>query len=221
MYYSDTMRRYVLFLTVIFGISLLVLSGCTNTATTSEEPYSSWTISSDKSNLQFTASLVEDCDKWYRYLLNVNTSLVYTSAATYTGTVRIDAGYKNDAMGLTFLMDSNYQNYYSVVIDSTGQYSIRQMKAGVWIIIKDWTPSVNLKKGFGIENLISVSQISGKDLQVSFNGVIETTFWNSDLTNATGFPGFIVYVSKAVNQNFPTVPVLVKYTLSAPVKYPN
>lgn len=220
MYYYVTMRKQISFFAVILGIGLLVLSGCANTAT-SVDTYSAWTTAADKSNLQFTASSVDDCDKWFRYLLNVDSTTLYTPTAVYTGTVRIDTGYKNDGFGLTMFMDKDYLNYFTVVIDSTGQYSIRQMKAGVWIVLKDWTASVNLKQGFGVDNSISITQIAGKDMQVSFNGVIETTFWNSDITNAKGFPGFIVYVSKTEFETFPSVPVLVKYTLSSPLKYPN
>ena len=214
------MRKQVSFFAVIVGMGVLLFSGC-STATTSPNTYSAWSLAPDNSYCQFTTSSIDDCDRYYRYLLNVSpTTYIYTD--TYTGTVELDTGCITDAVGLTIFMDSNYRDFVTVLIRQDGMYSIMQMKNGVWSTLQAWAANANIDAGYGKKNTISIKYISGPAMQVKFNsGTIPTTFWNSDVMISRGYPGFIVYVSPSGSELFPTVPVLAKYTLSLPFIYPN
>jgi hypothetical protein len=214
------MRKQISVITMVLGLGALLLSSCTVSQSTPTDTYSAWSLAPDNTYCQFTTKLPEDCDNWYRYLLNVKPTKNDYSY-TYTGTVEIETGCMTDGAGLTLFMDSTFSNFFAVVINENRQYTIRQMKNGTWITLQDWTTNTDLISGYKQKNTISVKFITGPAMQVTFNGGTNTTtFWNSDVPISLGYPGFIVYVSPAAAHDFPTTPVLTKYTLTSPFAYP-
>jgi hypothetical protein len=106
------------------------------------------------------------------------------------------------------------------LIDAVGQYSVYARINGIDTAIIPWsiTASPNLNTGVGVENLISVQQVTSGDFVIYFNGIQETTF--KDITFSGGTAGFAAYVSTQDEENFPNVAVDVRFKLTSPVAYP-
>lgn len=142
-----------------------------------------------------------------------------TSTDTVTAVVKKQSGSLYGGYGIVFCYkDSN--NFYRLLIDAVGQYSVYSRINGVDTPIIPWklAASPNLKTGLGIENVVSVRQVSQSNFVVYFNGVEEATF--IDATFSGGTAGFAVYVETMDLENFPYTAVDVRLKLSLPVAYP-
>jgi hypothetical protein len=138
---------------------------------------------------------------------------------TVTATVKKQSGSLYSGYGIVFChQDSN--NYYRLLIDAAGQYSIVSIVAGTHYAIIPWTtaPSVHLNSGVGVANVISVTQQSPNNFSVNFNGTQEANFSDGNFTG--GKAGFFASVDVQTGENFPDTPEDVRFQLSSPVAYP-
>jgi hypothetical protein len=139
---------------------------------------------------------------------------------TVTATVEKLSGSLNSGHGIVFCyQDTN--NFYRLLIDAGGHYSVYAKVGGTYITVIPWitTNSAILNSGFGVSNIISVTQQSLHNFSVSFNGKEETQFSDNNFTGGTS--GFSTSVSPVSGENFPVTPEDVRFKLSSPVVYPN
>lgn len=138
---------------------------------------------------------------------------------TVTATVKKMSGSINYGYGIVFCFkDSN--NFYRLLINEAGYYSLYALVGGNSSAVIPWstTPSANLTNGFGVDNVISVTQQSPGNFSLNFNGNQETLFSDSNFIGGTS--GFAASIDVQSNENFPNIPVDVRFKFSLPVVYP-
>lgn len=142
-----------------------------------------------------------------------------TRMDTVTAVVKKQSGSLYGGYGIIFCYVDSY-NYYRLLIDAAGQYSLYAKINGVDTAIIPWTiaASPNLKTGVEVENMISVRQTTLNNFVIYFNGVQVATF--NDATFSGGTAGFAAYVNTKDNENFPDTAVDVRFKLTTPVVYP-
>ena len=142
-----------------------------------------------------------------------------TRMDTVTAVVKKQSGSLYGGYGIVFCY-GDFNNYYRLLIIAAGQYSVYAKINGVDTAIIPWTinASPNLNTGVGVENVISVRQVTSGNFAIYFNGVQETTF--NDMTFSGGTAGFAAYIYTQAYENFPYTPVDVRFKLTSPVTYP-
>lgn len=157
--------------------------------------------------------------QFYDYTFwNTYTQTNEIQMTTVTATAMKTSGCLNGGYGIVFCYhDSN--NFYRLLIDATGQYSVYARVGGTYSVIVPWAPAHTalLYSGVGVTNVISVTQQSPNNFSVIFNGTHETTFSDGNFTGGTA--GFSVGINQT-GENFPNTPVDVRFKLSSPVSYP-
>lgn len=128
------------------------------------------------------------------------------------------SGADNRGYGIAFCYHSD--DYYQVAITTKGKYQISKSVGGNRSAIVDWNSSGLLKTGDDKENEIEVQWDSTNDIYaVYFNNNLEVTFDGNGKAFALGRSGFYVHVS-ATEENFPCVPVDVRFKQNRPVAVP-
>jgi hypothetical protein len=158
--------------------------------------------------------------QYYKYLFwNTYTQTNESLMSTVTATVEKQSGCLYSGYGIIFCYQDN-NNFYRLLIDAAGQYSVYSRVGGNYSAIIPWTttPSAHLNSGVGVANVISVTQQSPNNFSVNFNGTQETLF--SDGTFTGGKAGFCMYIGDQTGENFPNTPEDIRFKLSSPVAYP-
>ena len=157
--------------------------------------------------------------QWYGYgFWNTYTQTAEAQMSTVTVIVDKQSGASSAGYGLIFChQDTN--NFYRLLIDANGHYSVYSNVAGIYNPIIAWTaPQTSvIKSGFGVANVITVTQTSPHSFAISFNGKQEAQF--ADQNFSGGRSGFCAFVSYTY-ENFPGTPEDVRFKMSAPVAYP-
>jgi len=201
---------------LILAVGLISLAGC-NTSSDSGSSSTSESWTTENSYTKFYASTTDNCDTIFYCWPTVST-VSGSVSTTWTANVRMDTGYTGDWMGLVcFAQDPS--NFYVLMVNARGEYSVRKKVAGTWSYVIAWTASSALKSGLAAENTISVSPAVNSVHGVYLNGTKVSEFTNTDVTSG-GFPGILAYVSTSQYENFPTVPVDMKFKLTSPYTYP-
>jgi len=156
--------------------------------------------------------------QYYDYnFWNSYTQTNETQMTTVTATVKKQSGSLNGGYGIIFCyQDSN--NFYRLLIDADGHYSVVARVGGIYSGIIPWTPSQHLNSGVGVENMIGVSQLSSNNFSVNLNGTQETLFNDGNFTG--GRAGFSASVNVQAAENFPNTPEDMRFKLSSPLAYP-
>lgn len=156
--------------------------------------------------------------QYYNYNFWVSyTQTNETQMTTVTATVKKQSGSLNGGYGIIFCyQDSN--NFYRLLIDADGHYSVIARTGGVYSVIIPWTSSQHLSSGVGVDNVISVHQLSPNNFSVNFNGTQEVLFNDANFTG--GKAGFSASVNVQANENFPNTPEDLRFKLSSPAVYP-
>jgi hypothetical protein len=158
--------------------------------------------------------------QYYNYnFWDTYTQTYETQMTTVTATVKKLSGSLYSGYGIVFChQDSN--NYYRLLIDAAGQYSVSAIVGGTHSAIIPWTtaPSIHLNSGVGVANVISVIQQSPNNFSVNFNGTQEAIFSDANFTG--GKSGFLASVDVQTGENFPNTPEDIRFRLSLPVAYP-
>ncbi len=158
--------------------------------------------------------------QYYNYIFwNTYTQTYESLMSTVTATVEKQSGSLYAGYGIVFCYQDN-NNFYRLLIDAAGQYSVYSKVGGTYSAIIPWTttPSLHLNSGIGVENEISVIQQSPNNFSVNFNGTQETTF--SDNNFSGGKAGFCASIYDQTHENFPYTPEDIRFKLSSPVAYP-
>lgn len=167
----------------------------------------------------FAQFLTNDA-QYYQYGFWSTKAQTYeTQMSTVTATVKKQSGSLYGGYGIVFChQDAN--NFYRLLIDAAGQYSVYARIGGNYIAIIPWTlaPSSHLNKGIGVANVISVVQQSPNSFSVIFNGTEETVFNDGNFTGGTA--GFYTGICDQANENFPNTPEDIRFQFNAPVTYP-
>lgn len=138
---------------------------------------------------------------------------VEDSMTSTEGTVKKMSGYNQSGYGIVFcFQDEN--NYYRVLINVIGRYTIQRIVDGAGSIIKGWGESTNLNLGYGIENTIRIDRRAEGVFDLFFNGVLEHSFTDSSFSG--GRPGSCVLVSTEHYEFFPDTPVDVRVRFTLP-----
>jgi C-terminal processing protease CtpA/Prc len=210
-------RRFnVLFL--VTALCMLLIS-CGGGGGSSNPPPSVQTIKWQADGSGAVQFLTNDA-QYYKYIFwSTYTGTNEAQMTTVTATVKKQSGSLYGGFGIVFCyQDSN--NFYHLLIDSAGHYSVYTKVAGTYYAIIPWTTvsSAHLNSGFGVENVISVVQQSPNSFSVIFNGIQEVVFSAGNFTG--GVAGFCASVADQAGENFPAVPEDIRFKLSSPIVYP-
>ena len=133
------------------------------------------------------------------------------------------SGHDYHAYGVIFCYQSD-SSMYRVWIDTDGWYRISSRDSlGDDAEIVGWTQdTTNINTGYGITNTIEISYID-PDYTLTINGANITSFDKAaggylDLTG--GKSGFYASIGDATDEDFPNVPVDIRYKMTAPITVP-
>ena len=123
--------------------------------------------------------------------------------------VKKDSGYSLGKYGviICYLDD---QNYYLLTIDTEGNFQFDKMINDVMQTLVPNTFTSNLTTGYEVYNKIKIERDGSGEFTFTFNDIETTNI--TDTTFTGGFSGYYVYVGSALNENFPSIPVLVSFT---------
>lgn len=157
--------------------------------------------------------------QWYGYTFwDTYAQTTESQMTTVTATVAKQSGSQTCGYGIIFCyQDTN--NFYRLLITASGGYSVYAKVGGTYTAIIPWTQAHTalLNNGFGVANVISVTQQSLHNFSINFNGTQETAF--GDLNFTGGNAGFCIGIS-STTENFPSIPEDVRFKLTSPVAYP-
>ncbi len=150
---------------------------------------------------------------WYR---TYNTTFEPTMT-TVTATVKKTSGSTNGGAGILFCyVDAS--NYYMMLITPTGYYTVQKRVAGVSSPIVNWTLSPNVT-GLNTTNTLRVTHTaSGFDVYI--NNLSTPVANVNDTSFLGGLVGFAASVGTSTEEQFPSVPVDVRFQLLSPVPVP-
>ncbi|MDA3940459.1 MAG: hypothetical protein PF693_14310 [Spirochaetia bacterium] len=94
-----------------------------------------------------------------------------------------------------------------VLINTKKEFIIGELTGNLFTILQPWDDTENLKSGYNQNNIIDITYDAGTgDFDLSFNGVLVTTFRDDDAPfHTVGKNGYIVVISPM--DNFPNIPV--------------
>jgi hypothetical protein len=202
----------VMLLTVVC-LLLISCGGGGSSSSTSIQSIQSPTWQLDGTGfVQFTTN----DSRYYQY--NFWSTFTYEALmSTVTATVKKQSGSASSGYGIIFCYQDN-SNFYRLMITVGGYYAVTKRVGGTTTPIIDWIPSGLLHPGFGVENGVSVVQTSPFNFTVYFNGTQATTFFDPNFSG--GRAGFYAYVSDQTRENFPDVPVDIRFKMSSPIIAP-
>jgi hypothetical protein len=205
------MYRWLLVLTV----SLLLVSCGNSSGSSISVQTNRWQLDGNG----FVQLLTNDEQYYGRVFVTDFTQTRQTRMDTVTAVVKKQSGSLYGGYGIIFCYGDS-SNYYRLLIDAAGQYSVYAKINDVDSAIIPWTvtASPNLKTGVGVENVISVRQITLNNFVIYFNGAQESSFNNTAFSGGTA--GFAAYVYTKDLENFPYTAVDVRFKLTSPLSYP-
>jgi hypothetical protein len=150
----------------------------------------------------------------WRTLSQSNESVMTTVTASVVKT----SGYAGAGSGIIFCYQGT-NDFYRLLIDPLGHYTLASKVGGTYTTLIPWSSpqSSVIHNGYGVENVISVTQVSPNNFSISFNGMHETDFTESHFTG--GEAGFYISIS-STHENFPAIPEDVRFKLASPAIYP-
>jgi hypothetical protein len=206
---------------LVFAACILLIS-CGKSSNDSAAAPSTTSIQTIRWQLDGNGSvqfLTNDAQYYGYYFWNTYTQTNELPMSTVTATVMKQSGCLYSGYGIVFCYQDN-NNFYRLLIDADGQYSVYAKVGGTYSAIIPWTttPSEHLNSGVGVANVIGVTQQSPGNFLVNFNGTQETLFSDGSFTG--GKVGFYAYIDDQTGENFPYTPEDIRFKLSSPVAYP-
>jgi hypothetical protein len=120
--------------------------------------------------------------------------------------------------GLVFnLLD--IQNYYIILINTTGHYYIGKQVGDIWTTIKDWTYSADLETGFDQQNFIRILKDATSTYSIAFdstNALNDNEYSFTDSSIASGEYGFLAGIGSGTDESFPNIPVHCRFKYLIP-----
>jgi PKD repeat protein len=139
---------------------------------------------------------------WYENLYQPVMEVVETK-------VKKVSGFSWGGYGIIFCLQDKY-NFYLLLIDTHGYYTVYEMNEGSWIEKIRWAYSSNLKQGFGKINSLKVAHNNNSsNFSISFNGLYTGSFYDSSFSG--GYSGYFVEVWGNDEENFPDTPEDVRF----------
>jgi hypothetical protein len=185
---------------------LPVLSNCPTQASSSSETIE-WQPD-QQGYVQFMTKSPANLDTtWYIHYPPVLTPMNTATVTAIKNSGNADAGF-----GMIYCV-SDLQNFYRVLITTSGYFNICKKVGGKYFIIRDWTQS-GLIGGTGAATTISVTSYGAGSFTLFLNGRLMSNFDDSTFTGGT--MGFYVYVSDA--EEFPGTPVDVRFHMTPPIQ---
>lgn len=209
------MKKYLL---ILIGLIFLLSCNDGSTGTPVETIY--WEEDGN-GFLQFKTN-----DSWYYNYTSWKASNVQANPMTsVTAEIKRVSGYENAAYGIIFCFSNSGSGvgYYLFSIVTEGAYQVGKMENNSWIIVKNWTTSVNLNVGYNTINTVKITRTAtaaGADFSVQFNGVDEPDPCFQDSSYSGGYYGFMNYISGEDWENFPEISSDAKFKLTLPSQYP-
>lgn len=119
------------------------------------------------------------------------------------------SGYEWGGFGIVFCLQDDY-NFYLLLIDIKGWYTIYEANDSSWIQDVAWTESDMLNKGFSKINTLKVEHDDSSDIfTISINGSYVNSFYDSSFDG--GYSGFFVEIWGKDQEDFPDTPVDVRF----------
>jgi hypothetical protein len=192
---------------VAIGFSLLFI-GCAGGGGDSDPTYATVMWEPDGSGFrQFYTDDPQYYSYWFAYSIG---GLFEDPMGTVETEVKKVSGYANAAYGIIFCRQ-DWDNYYKLVISTTGGYRFSKLVTGVDIELIPWTASSNLLTGYGVVNKIKVDFNGTDTFTIFFNDTQEATNQDGTITFDDGPSGYYVWVSSEGNENLPDTPVDVRF----------
>jgi hypothetical protein len=138
---------------------------------------------------------------------------------TVTVAAKKMSGAADMGFGVIFCVQDS-DNFYRVMIDTTGMYKIVKKLAGSETVIQEWATSSHLSTGYDVVNTIMITHTPPSDFSVYLGGstMADRTFPDSSFTD--GDAGFYVAIGDSTAESFPHVPEDVRFQMTAPVTIP-
>ncbi|HEX3043399.1 MAG TPA: LamG domain-containing protein [Bacillota bacterium] len=178
----------------------------------------------DGSGVRFYTNDNKDLEHGFIYCYNTTQPTMTTVS---TNVIKYH-GYQDGGYGILFCFQ-NSQNFYSLLIATTGYYAVFRKKDGNYSPIISWKSSSHLTSGYGASNTIQVSyNYPSHTFTIYFNNIQEDTFMDTYFTG--GYSGYYVSVGNSSQETFPKTPVEVEFhqltpappgPIPTPAKNPN
>jgi hypothetical protein len=159
--------------------------------------------------LQFKTNDSANYMKVFDYTIGSSLSTMHTVETQ----IKKISGSSNRGFGLNFCMQDN-SNKYSVVIATSGSYSISKIISGTWYYYYSgafhttydqscWVTDSNINTSLGNLNTIKVTQPSSGTFNLYINGNSIITFTDGSFTG--GYSGYTLQIGSQSDENFPTI----------------
>lgn len=159
----------------------------------------------------FIQFCTNDSDYYNYYFYTWYEDSYFTILDVVEAKVKKVSGFEWGGYGMVFYLQNEY-NFYFLLIDKKGWYTIYEANDGSWIEHIGWTYSDKLNKGFGKINTLKVEHDDPLDLfTISFNGSYVNSF--NDDSFKGGYSGFFVEIWGVDEEDFPDTPVDVRFKL--------
>lgn len=202
----------------IFMVGALAACGSGGGSTT-DVPVAAQTVKWQPDSTGYAQFMTNDT-QWYGYGMWLHDSSSHEAqTSTVTATVIKKSGANNSGYGIIFCYQDS-DNFYRVLIDTLGHYTVAAKVAGTYTTVIPWSApqTATINAGYNVSNEISVTQTSPHNFALSFNGVQEVA--GVDTNSFTGGDaGFYASVSSTA-ENFPIIPEDIRFKLTSPVVYP-
>ena len=212
------MKKIVL--SYLLGISLISFYSCDNS--TGGTP----SIATETINFQ-------DDNGWIQYKTNDSTKYEHGNWYYYNASEETEmtelivncnkiSGASHSGYGIIFCHEDN-SNFNRLLITKNGSYQILDKTNGTNTLITDWTYSEYLNTGYDVINQLKITYNSSTDnFNFYCNNNLVTTIARATFpgNRLSGKSGFYASIGSETDENFPEVPVNIKYQMLAPVSIP-
>jgi YVTN family beta-propeller protein len=192
-------RRLAIFIFITLAVSI-GFSGCSI-------PVKS--IFWEEDNDGFIQFRTNESDYYYYYFYTWYEESYQPILGEIETKVKKVSGYEWGGFGIVFCLQDEY-NFYLLLIDIKGWYTIYELNGGSWMEHVAWTESDMLNKGFGKINTLKIEHDDSSNLfTVSFNGTYVNSFYDSSFNG--GYSGYFVEIRGEGEEHFPDTPVDVRF----------
>jgi hypothetical protein len=215
------------------GLAILALALSLSACDVVEDTTGISASNSSGSSATVTAASWTDANGFVQFLSNSSADYAYTFLQTYddvwpniaspvvstvTGTVEKVSGATGYGNGLIWGY-SDSSDFYAVLIDDTGDYTIQKFVKGTQSAVIDWTYTSYLTAGYSKQNSLAITYSLSK-YRLYINGSLVYSFSPDSTLGTKGSVGFYANVGSSSDESFPGTPVKVLFTMSSPLAKP-
>ncbi len=157
--------------------------------------------------------------QWHNYWFTVIYNQVIPTFTTLTAELKRVSGYYYALYGINFC-SQDFDNYYELIIDIDGGFSVYKQINSSWIPLINWTYSLDLIKGYNQINKIKIDRDGSGNFSITFNDAIAPSATFTDTSFPGGSLGMVCNIDTENNEDFPTISNNTKYRFLEPASIP-